>query len=269
MVQYRDPQPDDKRRSYAPQTVGKALALLECFSRQEPELTAAEIGRRLGLGTSTLYRYLAAMEEEGYLERNPAATTYAIGLRVVELAGIALSRLEVRRHGQIELDALASKLDMNANVAVLYQGDTFHLAFAVRTEVDRMYTAIGRRTPAHCTAMGKAMLAYLPRQDAHAIVERYGWRPLTTNSIRDHASLDAALDEVLRQGHARDCGEVRPRLHCVAAPVHEQGGLVVAAISVSSERERVEADLDHVINEVCAHAERLSMRLGYAGQQGL
>lgn len=255
-----------KRQSYGTQTLGKALTVLDCFSLREPELTAAELGRRLDLSTSTLYRYLTAMVEQGHLEHDPVTGRYAIGLRVVELAGIALSRVDVRRHGQTELDALAAALDMHANMSVLFRGDVLHLAFSVRTEVDRMRVAIGRRTPAHCTAMGKAMLAHLPRAGVHELVDQYGWRPLTENSIRSHDRLDAELDAVLRQGYAIDRGEVRLGQICVAAPVRDRGGRVVAAISVSAPKERVEAEMERVIREVCHHAERLSMRLGYSGR---
>lgn len=253
----------DKRYPNGTGTIGKALDLLECFSIKEPRLTAGEIGSRLGLSTSTLYRYLTAMETEGYLEREADTNRYVIGLRVVELAGIALSRMEVRRHGQVELDGLANALDMNANMSVLYHGDIFHLAFSVRTEVDRMYAVIGRRTPAHCTAMGKTLLAYLPREEAHGLIRTYGWRPLTDRSIRDFERLDAELDEIVRNGYSVDRGEVNPKVVCVAAPVRDMKGGVIAAVSVSSARERIEADFDRVVHTVMHHADRTSLRLGY------
>lgn len=255
----------DTKKSYAPQIIGKVLALLECFSLKEYELTAAEIGRKLGLSNSSLYRYLVAMENEGYLERDPTSNRYVIGLRVVELAGIALQRLDVRRHGQLELDLLADNLDMNANLGVLYRGDSFHMAFAVRTEVDRMYSIIGRRIPAHCSAMGKAILAHMPRDKAHEIVELYKWRPLTDNSTSDFDKLDAELDDVLEKGYSVDRGEVNPRTWCIAAPVRDQSGVVIAAISVSSARERVESSEAMIAEKIIQYVGRLSMRLGYNG----
>ncbi|TDF94830.1 IclR family transcriptional regulator [Paenibacillus piri] len=253
----------NKRNNYAPTTIGKVLAVLECFSMHHPRLTAAEIGSQLGLTSSTLYRYLNAMENEGYIEREPGTSYYVIGLRVVEFAGIALGRLEVRRHGQIELDGLSERLKMNANLGVLYRGDTFHLCYSVQTEVDQLYTILGRRTPAHCTAMGKAMLAHIPRQEAHEIVDMYGFKTLSENSIATHEQLDSALDEVKRTGYAVDRGEGRSATWCVASPVREQGGKVVAAMSVSSSRERVELHIEQIAKDVSFFANRLSYRLGY------
>jgi len=257
----------EKRHSSMPGTIDKALDLLECFSIREPRLTTAEIGKRLGLSTSTLYRYLNAMEEKGYLEKEPGTNRYVIGLHIVELAGIALSRLEVRRHGQVELDALASVLDMNANLGVLYQGDVMHIGFSVRTEVDRMYAVIGRRTAAHCTAMGKTLLAFLPRADAHWNISSYGWRPINEFSINDFGRLDMEMDWIEQHGYAVDRGEVNPKTWCVAAPVRDISGKVIAAMSISSSKERVQPNLERISQSVIYHAERLSLRLGFHGSQ--
>ncbi|WP_186446042.1 IclR family transcriptional regulator [Paenibacillus cremeus] len=259
------PTKSNKRNNYVPTTISKVLAVLDCFSIHQPKLTAGDIGSQLGLTTSTLYRYLSAMENEGYLERDPETGQYVIGLRVVELAGIALGHLEVRRHGQIELDALAGNLKMNANLGVLYRGDTFHLCYSVQTEVDRMYTVIGRRTPAHCTAMGKVMLAYLPRDQAHQIVKSTNFIKLSKHSVGTPEELDAALDEVTQKAYAVDRGEVRESTWCVAAPVREQGGRVVASISVSSQRELVEPRIEEIAKEVRHYANKLSLRLGFFG----
>lgn len=253
----------DKKAANSPQTVEKALALLECFSIRESKLTVNEIGSKMGISTSTLYRYITAMENKGYLEKEADTNKYVVGLRVVELAGIALSRLEVRRHGQLELDALADALDMNANLGVLYCGDVFHLAFSVRTEVDRMYTVIGRRTPAHCTAMGKILLAHLPRTNVHELIDTYGWNPLTPHSITTMERLELELDQVMQSGYAVDRGECAVNGMCIAAPVYDQSGKVIAAISVSSSKDRIEPRLNHIADQVSHYADRLSLRLGY------
>ena len=248
-------------------TIDKAFELLDCFSIQEPRLTAKEIGAKIGLSTSTLYRYLTAMEKKGFLEREPGTNRYVIGLHVVELGGIALSCLEVRRHGQGELDALADELDMNANLSVLYQGDVLHIGFSVRGEVDRMYAVIGRRTPAHCTAMGKTLLSFLSRNDARWNIETYGWRPLTEFSITDFDRLEEEMDWVEQHGYAVDRGEVSPKTWCVAAPVRDISGKVIAAISVSDAKERVESNLEQISQTVTHYAERLSLRLGFNGRK--
>lgn len=251
------------RQSSASLTFGKILSVLDCFTVSTISLSATELAQKMGVNMSTLYRYLSTLEEKGFLERDPQTNRYSIGLRVVELGGIALSRLEVRRHGQVELDSLSNALDMNANLGVLYHGDILHLAFAVRSDVDRMYATIGRRTPAHCTAMGRSIYAHMPRQEVHEVITAHGWRPLTEFSPRSFEELDKDLDAIAVRGYAVDSRATNLRTMCVGAPVFDQSLNVVAAISVSSRPDILETRIEDTAREVVHYAERISVKLGY------
>ena len=261
---------DPEKRAYLPQTLTKALAILACFSRLRPELTASEITKQVDMSASRLYRYLSVLESAQYLDRVPGTTRFVLGPRCIELGGIALSRYEVRRHGQVELESLAETLGGNANLAILYEGDTFHLAFAVRTEVDQLYAVIGRRSPAHCTALGKVLLAHEPWPEARMRIIQYGWRPQTPNSTTDFEQLETELAEIRARGYGVDRDEVHIGVGCVAAPVREAGGAVVAAISASGRANVVLGRrFDKTVEEVVRHAERLSLRLGYAARTSI
>lgn len=257
----------DQRRGYQPQSLLKALSILGCFDARHPEITAHDLGRRLKLGQSTMYRYLSALETEGYLERTEG-NRYTLGLRVVELGGIALGRLVVRRHGQEVLERLADEVDMNANLAVLHEGDAFHLAYAIRDKVDHLYTVVGRRSPAHTTALGKSMLAHQPWAKTKSDINRLGWRTRSPQAIHDLSRLRAELDGVRGDGYAVDRGEGHVNTWCVAAPIWAQGETVVAAISVSGPPERFKSKaLPGIIRAVAGSARLLSLRLGHSGHQ--
>jgi DNA-binding IclR family transcriptional regulator len=248
----------------ATQTVDRAMAVLGCFSLERPEQSTTEIAAQLGLHLSTAHRLLRTMEATGYVEREGGGGRYRLGLRIIELAGIALNQSELRRHGLAELDSLRDLLNLNANLAVLDHGDVFHLAYAVRPDTPRFYTTLGRRAVAHCTALGKVLLAAQPRDAVHADIERRGWRPYTTHSIQDWATLDRCLDEVAAQGYTIDREERAYGTWCVAAPVRNYTTQVVAAISVTGPRQQFDGDaLGIAIATLREHAERLSMRLGY------
>lgn len=169
---------EKKRQSYAPQTFFKVLSLLESFSVEQPELTLRQISQRMKISTSSLYRYLRAMEDDGYISRDPENGKYSVGLKLVELGGIALSRMEFRRYGQIALDKLSAKLQINSNIGILYEGDLMHIAFAVHEDAGPSHSVIGRRTPVQCTAMGKVLLAACGREKTHHIFETYGFPQL-------------------------------------------------------------------------------------------
>lgn len=243
------------------QTVTRALAVLDVLARS-PGCTLPELAQRLDLHPSTTRRLLGVLEVNGYVRRE--APGYSLGFRLVELAGLALDHTELVRHSLSELDRLRDRLGLNANLAVLADGDVLHLAYAVRSDTPRYYTAIGRRAVAHCTALGKVLLAAEPRQHVHEIVERWGWRPYTAQSIQDPVRLDRELDEVARNGYALDREERKAGTGCLAAPVRDRSGRVVAAISVTGPLAAVESiGLDRIQGEVAKHAWQISAKLGF------
>ena len=175
-----------------------------------------------------------------------------------------MNQMAVCRLALTELDALRDELNLNANLAVLFQGDVVHVAYAVRSDAPRFHTAIGRRTVAHCTALGKAMLASRDRAEVRHGIEQRGWRPYTPCSIDTWEALDHELDAVAAQGYAVDREERKIGQWCVGAPVREFSGRVVAAISVSGPKDDLVAiGLDRVVAQVVERARRVSNKLGH------
>lgn len=245
------------------QTIERAALVLTCFSAEEPQLGLAELATRLDLNPSTVYRYVATLEDAGLLVRNQRGG-YRLGLRVIELAGIALNQIEVRKHALDEMDRLRDQVNLLTNLAVLLDGDVLHLAHSAPKSVPRMYTALGRRAVAHCTSLGKALLADRPWAETRAAIERHGWRPYTRHSIADFARLETELAAVRAQGYAIDREERRIDVVCMAAPIRDRAGEVVAAISVSGSKTRMTESLRRrVLPRVIEAAARVSFRLGY------
>lgn len=248
------------------QTIERAALILACFSAEEPHLTLAELAGRLGLSQSTAYRYVATLQAAGLLERDPRRGGYRLGPRVIELSNIALNHLDVRKHALDEMDALRDEFNLLVSLGILFEGDVLHIAHSVPAHWPPWYTTVGRRAVAHCTSLGKVLLAARPWPEALATVERYGWRPYTPNSIRDGERLERELARVRGQGFAIDEEERNLGTVCVGAPVRDYSGAVVAALSVSGKRERLaDADRDTVVPRVREAADRVSFRLGYGG----
>jgi len=245
------------------QTIERAALVLTCFSAEEPQLGLADLAARLDLNASTVYRYVATLEDAGLLVRNQRGG-YRLGLRVIELAGIALNQIEVRKHALDEMDRLCDQVSLLTNLAVLLDGDVLHLAHSAPKSVPRMYTALGRRAVAHCTSLGKALLAHRPWAETRAAIEHHGWRPYTRHSIADFARLETELTSVRAQGYAIDREERRVDVVCMAAPIRDRAGDVVAALSVSGSKTRMTESLRRrVLPRVVEAAARVSFRLGY------
>ena len=255
----------EKRRDFAPQTFRKAFMILESFTMEKPELSAKELGYKCQLNITSIYRYLSILEEGGYLIKDPVTGMYSIGIHMVELGGVALSRMMYRRHGQPALDRISAKLKINTNMGVLYKGDILHIAFSVWLNGEPNYSVIGRRTPAHITAMGKLILSSLEMQDTKNIINRYGWRPATKNSITNFKDLDKEIIKIRQQGYATDIQECGSSC-CLALPVLDQKGNVVAAISATSATvDHFKKEFDNILKCVWKNAEEVSYRMGYYG----
>lgn len=257
-------QPGPARPPSTARTMDRGLAILQCFTATCPDLSGQEVSKKMGLPYSTLYRYLTTLESGGYLARDPRSGRYRLGLRLIEHAGIVLNQIDARLHALPELEALADDVGLNSNLAVLFDGDTFHIGYAIRTSVPPIYTTLGRRAVAHCTALGKCLLAWLPREEVHRQIAEKGWRPYTPNSIQSFEALDRELDQVRRQGFAIDREERHLNLWCAGAPIRDRSGQVVAAMSVSAPKSQLRGESgDRLVEAVVRHAERASHRLGH------
>ncbi len=248
------------------QTIERAGLILACFSESAPHLTLADLAAKLDLSPSTVYRYVATLQAAGLLERDARRGGYRLGLRVIELAGIALNQIEARKQALDEMDRLRDAVDLLVNLAVLFEGDVLHLAHSAPRHVPRLFTALGRRAVAHCTSLGKVLLSHRPWEEVTATIERYGWRPYTERSIQSFERLARELAVVREQGYALDDEERRAGVVCLAAPVRNHTGEVVAALSVSGTAEKLHpAARETVLLRVREAADRIAFRLGYAG----
>jgi DNA-binding IclR family transcriptional regulator len=260
------------RRSYLPQALGHGLAILDCFDRRTGELTAWHLARRTGMKLSTLYRYLAMLESNGFIQRLPGGK-YALGVRLVELGGHVLHRADIYRYGQPVAEELAAELDLDVHLAQLYEGDVLHLGYGARPADVRTHGALsttrsklGERTPAHCTSLGKAMLAYVPTERVESTIRRFGWRPMTTNSISNFGRLSQELDSVRSRGFAIDREEKVAGIHCLAVPVFGCGGRdreAICAVSVTGPGQifKSSRNIDRISQMVMEYAQLLGSRL--------
>lgn len=215
--------------------LSRALDILELFFERE-SLSAADITDRLGLPRTTVHELLSTLVGRSYLV--PLATQptrYRLGVRVFQLGGQFAEQVDLVREAQAVAEQVAARCDETVHVAVLEGVDVCYMAKVDSTHPVRMVSAVGRRLPAHCTAVGKVLLAMLPTDEVEARLGR-GAAPLpalTARSITSATALLEHLAKVRTAGLAYDDCESNEAVRCVAAPVRDQTGLVVAAMSIS------------------------------------
>lgn len=239
----------------------KVSRVLDCFNTAHRALTLAEICVKTGYPRSTTHRLLAAMREVGFIEQDRERDSYRLGLRLFELGNTVLANLELHREGRAIVDALHRLTNHAVHLAVF---DGHRAVVIQRTEAEPMLSnTMVENSPAHCTSVGKAILAHQPLD----IVERVigaGLERFTETTITEPDILREELALTRERGYAIDNGEHQPGLRCVGAPIRNQIGHVFAGISVSAPSWQLPMEeVDELNKVVIYHANLISQRLGY------
>jgi DNA-binding IclR family transcriptional regulator len=253
---------------YAIQTVVNAMRLLEAF-RDEEELGVTELSRRLSLHKNNVFRLLATLEAQGYIEQSAASDRYRLGALNLELGQAFLRGRTLLRRARPILEALASDLKETAHLAALRGFEVVHLDGALGEQLVLTSLRVGERLPPHCTALGKVLIGCALEQVREAydrsLSASSGLAARTASTIVDRDKLFEHLRAVAGAGFALDLEECEPGLCCAAAPVHDAAGRMVAALSVSGPAFRLgeERLLRYAVPAVTGAAEALSRELGY------
>jgi DNA-binding IclR family transcriptional regulator len=248
---------------YNSTSLARALTILDLFEPATPTLSATQIARRLRVRPGSLYPALSTLERFGYLERRPDKR-FRLGLKLLERGHTILLHLDVYERAKPALRKLAQALSGNAHLAVLHQGQVLYLGREEASPSAVFPSIVGRLVPAHCTALGKVLLAYLsPGERRHLLAGR----PLERRTVKTITSLrrlEVEIAGVLTRGYAVDDEELHEGVMCIAAPVRDHAGEVVAAISVSLVKARVtEARVERIAQEVVRSAAIISGDMGY------
>lgn len=251
--------------------VTRALDILELFLDGDGTLSAPEITRKLQLPRTTVHELVTTLTARSYLVPVPGRPgRYRLGVRTYQLGSRYAEELDLAAEGRQVARQVAETCDETVHVAILEGTDVIYVAKVDSTHAVRMVSAAGRRLPAHCTSVGKMLLASLPSEelDARLPAGQDATLPaLTPNSLTSPDELREALAEIRRRGVAFEERESNPDVSCVAAPVRDRSGEVVAALSISVPMIRWSGERRDDLAKLAARgAEELSERLGYRGR---
>jgi DNA-binding IclR family transcriptional regulator len=247
-------------------SVERAITILDVLA-QGGWRTGAEIARELHVHRSTALRLLGTLERHALVERDGKSAKYRLGHRLPQLAGVVTGESDLRSVARPVCEALAGALGETVTLDVLTGDEIVPIEQATGSRSVVNVNWLGRRTPAHCTASGKVILAFGPP----AVRERLLARPLarsTAHTITDPAELDAQLNAAREAGLARTYEELEVGLDAIAAPVYDSGGEVLAALDVSGPSHRIRAeDRPELVRLTLEAAADLSRRLGFRGSR--
>jgi DNA-binding IclR family transcriptional regulator len=243
-------------------SVDRAVSILDLLA-QSGWRTGAEVARELHVHRSTALRLLGTLERHALVERDRKSSKYRLGPRLPQLASVVTGESDLRSVARPVCEGLAGALGETVTLDVLVAGEIVPIEQATGSTSVVSVNWLGRRTPVHCTASGKVILAFGPE----AVRKRLLGRPLersTGHTITDPAELEAQLEAARGDGFARTYEELELGLDAIAAPVYGAGGEVVAAVDVSGPAHRLRAEgRPELVRLTLDAAADLSRRLGY------
>jgi DNA-binding IclR family transcriptional regulator len=248
-------------------TVRNAARLLKAFLPHEEELGVSELARRLGLGKSSVHRLLATLLGEGLVEQDSRTGRYRLGIVMFELGEAVRVHMELHAAAGPALVALCEKTGESAQVGVPHGNDVVYVDQVESPHMYRPHTNGGRRAPLYCTASGKVLLSFRAERDRKAYLSSARLTPLTRHTITDPARLREEFERVRARGWAESVNEHHIGAATLAAPIRDQTGQVVAAISVGAPLTRFRGVPRRRLAQIVVEAgEAASRRLGWSTQ---
>lgn len=257
----------DAKATRSNQSSEKLLAIMERLSEQDEPIRLQELSRLVGMNESTALRYLATLRKSGYVAQDPDNGRYSLTYKICALAANVSNRKNIRNICSPYLRSIAQIFSESANIAEEHDMAVVYIeAISGPRQLLMTTRRVGNISPIHCTAVGKLLLLnYTPRQLDHLIATK-GMPALTQNTVTTRQGLVEELERVRRRGYALDNEEYEPGARCVAAPILDYTGRVVAGISVSGPVTRM---TDEHIYEKLPYlldaAQQISLRMGHEG----
>src|SRR5262245_16144005 len=253
-----------EKSNYIIQSVSHALDVLEQFAGEADELGVTELSKRLKLHKNNVFRLLATLESRGYIEQNRATENYRLGIRCLQLGQSYVLHMGLLRQARPIMAELVRQVRETTYIAVLRRAAVVPVEVVEADRPVRIVSQLGEPLPLHCTAAGKAYLAFEPEDDVRGLLPD-GLPRFTERTLVERAALLQQLKAVATAGYAVDLGEHLEDVRAVAVPVRDYarnvvGTLAVAAPAFRFTPERIEKEVAPLVLKA---GRELSSRLGF------
>jgi len=246
------------------QSIDRALQIFELFNLEKPELGVTEISKALNIYKSNVHNILSTLAEKSFVEKNPKTDKYKLGIKFFELGSVVIKNMDLRRIAYPYIEKLSKEFNETVHLGILDKG---RVVSVEREESDKSlcsHIEIGKRTPLHCTAVGKAIMAYLSEGEVSLIVKEKGLEKFTENTITTKEELEKELKKIREQGYTVDNMEHEEGVRCVAGPIRDYTGKVIASMSISGPAFRInESNVPNIVKKVKEYCDCISKEMGH------
>ncbi len=259
----RNPRRDSSRLS----SVTTAIHLLKTFTKDDKELGISELAKRLSVAKSTVHRLAGTLLEEGLLQQNPDNGRYCLGVGLFSLGSLVRSRLDVTSESKNILNQLREQTQENVRLAVLERQSVVFLHDFESPQTLRLRSGTGQLRPAFCTAEGICLISGLREPELGEFLE-LPRTPRTAKTATSEEELRARIRRTKRQGYSVEDEDCDEGTRCIAAPIHNGDGRIIAAVGIAGPRVRIrKRDFPKLAPLAIEAAQQISERLGYFRRQ--
>lgn len=243
------------------QSVERAIDILQAIADRRSPMGLPELSETLELPKTTIHTLVKTLKKRGMVLQNPLTKKYELGFALYELGTIQVAELDIQRFALPVLEKLANELDVETRLGVWDQNSVMVIQYAqpVGTNQTRR---IGPRIPGYCTALGKAILAYLPKNEVEQYLEQVEMIAYTDKTITDVKELKKELEVILQKKYVLVDAELTPFRISMGAPVFGSDGNVQGAISVSLDNDRHIESIESLANSLRKATYKLSEMMG-------
>ncbi|CAI0829391.1 Pectin degradation repressor protein kdgR [Serratia entomophila] len=244
-------------------SVMKVFGILQALG-DEREIGITELSQRVMMSKSTVYRFLQTMKSLGYVSQEGESEKYALTLKLFELGAKSLQNVDLIRSADIQMRELSNHTRETIHLGALDEDSIVYIHKIDSMYNLRMYSRIGRRNPLHSTAIGKVLLAWRDRAEVEEILSQIAFTRSTAHTLTSAAELLPVLDQVRTQGFGEDVEEQEEGLRCIAVPVFDRFGVVIAGLSISFPTLRFSEDAKaDYVKRLHTAARNISEQQGY------
>lgn len=253
-----------EKTNYVIQSVAHALDVLEQFAGDTEELGVTDLSKRLKLHKNNVFRLLATLESRGYIEQNKSTENYRLGIRCLQLGQTFVQQMGLLRQARPIMEDVVKTCQETVYLSLLRRGGVVPLQSVEADRPVRIVSLLGQALPLHCTAAGKAHLAFESEEEIKSslpdTLERH-----TDKTIVQRNELIDDLRGVAERGYAVEAGEFLPDLMAIAVPIRDYTRTVVGSLSIAAPEYRMSSErIEKEIAPLAMRAGRdLSNRLGY------
>ncbi len=250
--------------AYTVKSLVKALNILEVFAEEEPPYTLTQLSRRLHLHVSTVHRLLVNLVRHGFVEVDPRTSGYQLSFRVLRMGLRVLDRLDFRHTALPLLRELNRQTKETVHLAILQGTQAISIEKFDSPLPVGLDARLGGVMPLYCTGVGKTLLAYQGEEFLEKLAQSAGFARLTSRTLTGLLQIRKELEQIREQGYALDQEESVEGLRCVAGPVFDHAGQIVAAFSVAGPATRLTpiriSEISQLVRET---GRQISYRLGF------